>query len=58
MFTTDLLIACWFMVTFVSVAYAYFKGAKTQLEECCRHRNDDTPTRQWKEEMDISKRKF
>ena len=58
MFTTDLLIALWFVTTFIVGAYAYFKGAKTQLEICSQHRHDDVPDWRWEKEMDISKRKF
>ncbi len=55
---TDILIALWAITLVIATAYAYFRGAKRQLDVCVEHRYDDLwkTAHEWGRDVDISKK--
>ena len=55
----DILLALWFVSLFAVGAFAYFSGAKKQLEECMKLRHCDWMSdERWQREADVGQRKW
>ena len=59
MFNSDVLIVLWFITLYIVGAWAYFRGARRQLQECARlrRRGQKLTTEEWSRRADISKRR-